>query len=190
VNTAKLKYATFFGGARNDTTTKEYLETVEIAQFLAEKGYCIKNGGYRGIMEASSKGARLGGGKAIGITCKEVGAAKGNEFLSETIVTDKLYQRLALLIENTAVFVVQRGGIGTISELFLVLDIIRKMNPNHRPKVYLIGEIWHESMQRFANTFIPKHEHALWQVILGVKDFKKEMETIEIAKNATGQSVL
>ena len=168
-----LKYAAFFGGARNDTTSKEYLETVEIARFLAQQNFIIKNGGYHGMMEASSKGARLAGGQAIGVTCKEVGSAKGNDYLTETIVTEKLYQRLEVLLENTEVFVVQRGGIGTFSELFLALDVIRKMKPHSRPKVYLIGQIWTETMQVLAETFIPKHEHDLWQIIAGFEEFKE-----------------
>lgn len=44
------KYATFFGGAINDRTTKEYSDSILIGELLALNGYTIKNGGYRGLM--------------------------------------------------------------------------------------------------------------------------------------------
>lgn len=57
-----IKKATLFGGAINDTTTKEYLETIEIGKLLAEHGYTLYNGGYGGMMEASAKGMTDKGG--------------------------------------------------------------------------------------------------------------------------------
>lgn len=60
------KFATFFGGAMNDTESKEYKDSVRIGQILHDKGYHIKNGGYRGLMEAVSKGAKESGGVVMG----------------------------------------------------------------------------------------------------------------------------
>ena len=159
------KYAALFGGSGNNTQSKEYLETVEIGSFLANHGYIIKNGGYGGMMEAVSKGAFQVGGKAIGVTCKQVGSAKGNSYLSETIVTDKLYDRLKFLMEDTSLFIVQRGGIGTLSEVFLALDIIRKESENSRPKIYFIGSIWKDVIDALKSSLIPKHEHDLFHVV-------------------------
>ena len=135
-----MKYVSVFGGAMNDNTTKEYIETVELGKILSENGYIIKNGGYRGIMEASSKGAFLSGGKAIGYTCESFPSTKGNDFLTETIVTNDIYDRLRLLIEDSDIYIIQRGGVGTLSELFLTLDIVRKKKV--KPPIILLGGIW------------------------------------------------
>lgn len=159
------KYAALFGGSGNNTKSKEYLETVEIGSFLAKQGYIIKNGGYGGMMEAVSKGATELGGKAIGVTCKQVGSLEGNTYLSETIVTDKLYDRLKILIEDTSVFIVQRGGIGTLSEVFLALDIIRKEPKEQQPKMYFIGAIWVDLITCLKTNLIPEYEHSLLQIV-------------------------
>ena len=169
------KYAALFGGSGNNTQSKEYLETVEIGAFLANHGYIIKNGGYGGMMEAVSKGAREAGGKAIGVTCKQVGSVEGNKYLSETIVTDKLYDRLKILMENTSLFIVQRGGIGTLSEVFLALDIIRKEPENSRPQLYFIGSIWNDVLFALKLSVVPDYEHKLFHVVENPKELWESM---------------
>ncbi len=171
----KEKYATLFGGAGRDRESNEYKETVLIGQLLAENDFIIKNGGYGGMMEAVSKGATSKNGKAIGVTCKQVGSEKGNSFLSETIVTQTLFERLQILIENTELFIVQKGGIGTLSEVFLTLDIIRKEKTQQRPKIYFIGEVWNDVISNLKSNLIPKHEHDLFKIVNDFEAFKKEL---------------
>ena len=118
-----MKSATIFGGGSKDRTTKEYIETEKIGELLAQSGYKVKSGGYYGIMEATSKGSTESGGISIGFTCKTFPSTKGNTFLSKTIVCDDIYDRLRSLIESSDLFIVQRGGIGTLSELFLTMDV-------------------------------------------------------------------
>lgn len=135
-----MKKATLFGGAMDDKSTKEYKDSVLIGSLLAKKGYDVISGGYLGMMEAVSKGAIESGGKAIGYTCSGFASTKGNDYLTEKIVTKDMFSRLRGLISQSELFVVQKGGVGTFSELFLVWDIFRKQkNP---PKIYLIGNHW------------------------------------------------
>lgn len=169
------KYAALFGGSGNNTQSKEYLETVEIGSFLAKMGYIVKNGGYGGMMEAVSKGAVEASGQAIGVTCKQVGDANGNQYLSETIVTDKLYDRLHILMEETSLFIVQRGGIGTLSEVFLALDIIRKEPISQRPKMYFIGAIWNELIACLKTDLIPDYEHELFHIVENSEELWERM---------------
>lgn len=169
----ETKYATLFGGAGKNRESKEYKETIQIGSLLTKKGYTIKNGGYGGMMEAVSKGALLEGGRTIGYTCKQIGSEQGNEFLSETIVTKKLYERLELLIEGTSVFIVQKGGIGTLSEVFLTLDIIRKDRSINRPIVFFIGNFWNDIIGVLKSNIIPDHEHHLFIVVKDYEDFKQ-----------------
>jgi len=132
--------ATFFGGAINDTTTNEYKDSILIGTFLAENNYRVFNGGYRGLMEAVSKGAVEAGGKAYGFTCSSFGNRAGNEYLTYERCLPTIYDRLEHLIEDIRVFIVQKGGIGTLSELFLTWDVYRKKKD--KPKIFLIGEHW------------------------------------------------
>jgi hypothetical protein len=133
---------TFFGGAMNDTTTTQYQETILIGKYLADKNYNIKSGGYRGLMEAISYGASLSENKVkiIGYTCKSFGYTKGNKYLTETIICDNIFDRLNYLITDSSAYIFQIGSIGMLSELFLTLDIYRKID--NKPKIILIGDFW------------------------------------------------
>lgn len=135
-----MKIASVFGGAMNDRTTKEYLDTVQIGRILSEYGYAVKNGGYHGLMEAAAKGAFENGGVTIGCTCKTFHTTIGNEYLTKTIISENIFERLNNLITGTDLFILSRGGIGTLAELFLVLDIVRKKK--EKPYILLIGEVW------------------------------------------------
>ncbi|WP_298544325.1 LOG family protein [uncultured Aquimarina sp.] len=168
----EIKYAALFGGSGKNRESKEYRETIKIGALLAEKGYVVKNGGYGGMMEAVSKGITDAGGKALGITCKQVGSAKGNDFLTETIVTETLYQRLEILIDKTELFIIQKGGIGTLSEVFLTLDIIRKESKVNRPKIFLIGDFWNVIVDSLKLNIIPEYEHDLFIVLSDYEELK------------------
>jgi uncharacterized protein (TIGR00730 family) len=148
--------ASVFGGSQKDNTTKEYKESILIGNLLALKGYKVKSGGYYGIMEAVSKGVSEVNGVSIGHTCKSFSTIKGNQYLSETIPANDIYDRLRMLIEGTDVFIIQRGGIGTLSELFLTLDVVRKLKV--RPKIILIGEFWNDIMKSTSQLFHPEEE--------------------------------
>lgn len=148
--------AAVFGGARKDTTSKEYLDTVLIGNLLALKGFKVKSGGYYGIMEAISKGVSEMNGVAIGHTCKSFPTTKGNSYLTETIPANDIYDRLRMLIEGTDVFIIQKGGIGTLTELFLTLDVVRKMKD--KPQIILVGSFWNDIMKPVSDLFNPGDE--------------------------------
>ena len=138
-----MKKATFFGGSMNDTSSVEYIETVKIGTYLADKNYNIISGGYRGLMEGISKGASLSNNKVhiIGYTCETFGHYSGNRYLTEEKKCSTIFTRLEKLIDSSDLYIIQKGGIGTLSELFLTLDIIRKYKENI-PKIILIGSFW------------------------------------------------
>jgi len=155
----KTKTCTFFGGAVNDTTTQEYNDSVIIGEYLGNLDYTIKNGGYRGLMEAISKGVNKtqtlnkSKSKVIGYTCKTFGYTKGNKYLNETVVCDDIYDRLRMLIKDSDLFIIQAGGIGTFSELLLLLDETRKFDIF--PDIYIFGDMWKNTLNNL-NSIIPK----------------------------------
>jgi len=157
----KGKFASVFGGAINDTTTPEYIDAVKIGEILGRNKYIVVNGGYRGIMEAVSKGANKES-TAIGYTCKTFPSIEGNEYLTTCIAADDIYDRLRYLIEGVDVYIACRGGIGTLSEVFTVLDVIRKLkNP---PKLILVGDHW-RPIYRAVEGMMREKELALITII-------------------------
>lgn len=167
------KKATFFGGAIGDTETKEYQETILIGELLAQHNFIVKNGGYRGLMEAISKGVKNKNGNAIGYTCKSFNTIIGNDYLSESIVCNDIYERLKSLITDSDLFIVQKGGIGTLSELFLCLDIIRKIDKKERPRVILIGDFWKIIFKELNDTIIPQKDRGLYKILRDYKQFRE-----------------
>lgn len=177
--------ATLFGGAKNsDTPSFEYLETIEIGRLLAQKGYQVKNGGYGGLMEAVSKGVTDEGGIAIGYTFKPFPAI-GNKFLTESIHCENLYERLEKLISNTDLFIVQKGGIGTLAEFFLTMDICRKMkNP---PMIILYGEHWYD-LTMAIRPLLGDKEFQLYRIVTSLDKLDIYFhDKQEISTNRTSQ---
>ena len=168
-----MKHATLFGGAMNITDSIEYNETVMIGELLVEKGYTVKNGGYRGMMEAVSKGVYMAKGKAIGYTCATFPSTQGNSYLSETVVCNDIFDRLRNLISGSELFIIQRGGVGTVSELFLCLDIIRKQKEN-RPRIIAVGYFW-KSILKECEYLISDKELAMIEVVNDFKEFKAKL---------------
>lgn len=168
-----MKIATFYGGALNDKTSVEYIETVNIGLFLADRNYTIKSGGYKGLMEAVSMGANISVNKVdiIGYTCESFGHWKGNAYLNKTIVCPNIYDRLEKLIKDSQLFVIQKGGIGTIAEIFLTLDIIRKQIENV-PNIILIGDFWIDIFNSLK-VIISEKELKLITIVKNYDEFSK-----------------
>lgn len=117
---------TIFGTSNVKENDKIFSLAFELGRLCAGAGFAIANGGYGGTMLAAAKGARLAGGKTIGVTCRAFGRKGPNEFITEQIETDSLNQRLAKLIELGSAYVVLPGGTGTLLELAEIWELINK----------------------------------------------------------------
>lgn len=135
------RYAATFGSSTILPYEKEYQEGIMIGSFLADKGYIVKCGGYQGLMEAVSIGVKEAGGECIGITLKAFNRRRPkNENLSKEIVVDNLHDRVKLLCKNCSLFVIQKGSIGTLNELFTVWAIKYASLDNFR--ICMVGKEW------------------------------------------------
>ena len=65
------KIVTIFGGSRCGENSPEYQQAKELGGRLAEAGFTICTGGYLGVMEAASRGAREKGGRVFGIVMNQ-----------------------------------------------------------------------------------------------------------------------
>lgn len=88
----------------------------EMGKLIAQNGYVLVNGGLKGVMEASARGARSQGGLVIGILPgKSFGEA--NPFIDIAIPTGLGDLRNALVVLNADVLVAINGEYGTLSEI-------------------------------------------------------------------------
>lgn len=134
------RIVTIFGGSRCDETAPEYKEALRVGQLLAEAGYMICTGGYLGVMEAASRGARERGGRVLGIVMNQF-KAEPNRYLTDKVASAHFYERLQHLIMRSVGFIALRGGMGTVTEVSLVWNKIQTRVIDPRPLV-LLGDCW------------------------------------------------
>ncbi len=134
------KIVTIFGGAKCTPDTEEYIEAHDLGARLAEAGFTICTGGYLGIMEAASRGAREKGGRVLGIVMNQF-KHEPNRYLTDKVATNHFYERLQNLITRSVGFVALRGGMGTVTEVSLVWNKLQTGVIGARPLV-LIGDCW------------------------------------------------
>ncbi len=91
---------------------------------LASAGFRVSNGGYMGVMEACSRGARNAGGQVVGVTCALFRDRSPNTHLTEEIPTQDLNERIVTLMKISDAYVIMDGAIGTFAELFLAWNLV------------------------------------------------------------------
>jgi uncharacterized protein (TIGR00725 family) len=134
------KIITIFGGSKCSESSPEYIEAKALGAMLAEAGFTICTGGYLGIMEAASRGAREKGGRVLGIVMNQF-KSEPNRFLTDKVATDHFYDRLQNLITRSVGFVALKGGMGTVTEISLVWNKLTTGVLAPRPLV-LVGDCW------------------------------------------------
>jgi hypothetical protein len=145
----------------------------------------VVNGGYGGVMEAASRGAREAGGRAVGVTTDAFASrGAGNRFLSEEVREPDLFARTRTLVRLSAGFVVLPGGAGTLAELAFLWALERAGHLGPRP-VVLLGREWPGLMQALlergilagaqqeVTRFADSPEQAADLVGLGLKSFER-----------------
>jgi hypothetical protein len=136
-----------FGSSEPGEGDPLYEEAREVGRLLARAGFTVVNGGYGGVMEGASRGAREAGGRAIGITTGAfAGRRAGNPYLSEERPEPDLYLRTRRLIEISDAFIILAGKSGTLAELTFLWALHRGgLLPDTR--IVLLGAAWRPFLQ-------------------------------------------
>lgn len=134
------KIVTIFGGSRCGENSEEYREARELGARLADAGFTICTGGYLGVMEAASRGARERGGRVFGIVMNQF-KSEPNRYLTDKVASNHFYERLQNLITRSVGFVAFRGGMGTVTEVSLVWNKLQTRVLERRP-IVLVGDCW------------------------------------------------
>jgi len=146
------RIVTIFGGSKCGENSPEYKEAKELGRQLAEAGFTICTGGYLGIMEAASRGAREKGGRVLGIVMNQF-KSEPNRFLTDKVATDHFYDRLQNLITRSVGFVALRGGMGTVTEISLVWNKLQTRVLERRPLV-LLGDCWKDVVKAWQENLV------------------------------------
>jgi uncharacterized protein (TIGR00730 family) len=129
-----MRIISVFGSSSPKPDSADYEEARDLGARLAQAGFAVCSGGYYGVMEAVSRGAREAGGHAIGLTSPFY-RLQPNPYLNEQVEIERWQDRLFSLIEKGDGYVVLKGGTGTLLELSAVWESLNKRAIPSRPCV-------------------------------------------------------
>jgi len=138
---------TVFGSSRPREGDADYEEARILGRALAKHGFSVCSGGYGGVMEAVSRGAKEAGGKTVGVTADFFKAAKLNSWIDVEVRMKTWEERLFELIRRADGFVACKGGTGTLVELAVVWEMMNKSVMAGKPFAVL-GDFWQPILDR------------------------------------------
>lgn len=137
----KEKVITVFGSSRPRDGQADYEMARELGRLLAECGFAVCSGGYGGVMEGVSRGAKESGGRVVGVTSKAF-RAKTNRWVDEEIRVDSWRHRLFELVRRGDGYVACKGGTGTLAELAVVWEMQNKGLMRGVKPFVVLGDFW------------------------------------------------
>src|SRR3989441_11940262 len=129
-----------FGSSRPREGDADYEHARELGRALAARGFRVCSGGYGGVMEAVSRGAKEVGGSTLGITA-EFFQSHANRWVDEEVRVAAWEERLFELIRRGDGFVACKGGTGTLVEFAVVWEMLNKSVMARKPFA-VIGDFW------------------------------------------------
>lgn len=188
----EIKNIAFFGDANIAESDPVYKSAYATAKLLAENGYMIVDGGGPGVMHAATVGAEEAGGatltitfspeNAIGFEGKYIKNVADNE-----IVTTNYVERMFKLIEHGDMFVIFKGGSGTISELGAVWVLAKLYYGRHKPFI-LYGDFWAEIIDVFRkNMNIDKSELSVFEIVNKPEEVLMAIQKFELRLRKRGR---
>src|SRR5260370_37150035 len=116
---------TVFGSSRPRAGESDYEEARRLGGELARRGLQVCSGGYAGVMEAVSRGAKEAGGGTMAITSTFF-RTRANNWVDEEHAASTWQERLFELIRFGEGYVACKGGTGTLVELAVVWEMLNK----------------------------------------------------------------
>jgi len=140
------KIVTVFGSSRPKDGDAEYAEARALGKFLAQRGLAVCSGGFGGVMEGVSRGAKEAGGKTYGVTA-EFFKWRANQWVDTEVRMKTWEERLFELIRLADGFAVCKGGTGTLVELAVVWEMLNKSVIAEKP-IAVVGDFWQPILDR------------------------------------------
>jgi uncharacterized protein (TIGR00730 family) len=179
-----IKNIAFFGDAAIASSDPVYKDAFEIASVLAKEGFTIVNGGGPGVMQAATLGAESVGGETLAVTFYPKNAPGfegryvGNR-VDKEIKTNNYIERMFKLLEHADMFIIFKGGTGTISE-FGTAWVLAKLYYRHHKPFILYGDFWHEIIDVLKrNMNIDRDELDVFEIVEKKDDILSTVRMLE-----------
>jgi uncharacterized protein (TIGR00725 family) len=146
-----------FGSAVSEKDSPEYAAAVEIGRIIGDNGYDLLCGGYGGVMEAVCQGCHGAGGLCRGIGLDHF-TKPPNRYINGFITVPTLGERLDYFVTHSDIFLALQGGIGTITEVMFVWDLLKSEQITEKP-LLLYGPGWEGFLTSLGDGFIIDHAY-------------------------------
>ncbi len=179
-----FKNIAFFGDSYIPENSAVYKDAYEIAKYLASEGFTIVNGGGPGIMNAATQGASAVKGETISVTFYPEdapgfeGRYLGN-VTSQEIKTENYIERMFKLLEHADIFIIFKGGSGTLSE-WATSWVLGKLYYGHHKPFILYGGFWKEIVEVVQkNMLIDDEEMDVFRIVEKKEDILPTIRELE-----------
>lgn len=149
------KIITVFGSSRPRQGDADYEEARALGRSLGKGGFTVCSGGYGGVMEGASRGAKESGGTTLAVTA-EFFTSKANRWVDKEIRVKTWEERLFELIRVADGYAACKGGTGTLVELAVVWEMMNKRAMEAKPFVAL-GGFWQPIIERVREVELGPH---------------------------------
>jgi uncharacterized protein (TIGR00725 family) len=137
---------TVFGSGRLPAGHAHYAQARQLGAALAARGFVVCSGGYGGVMEAVSRGAKEAGGRTLGVTAQFF-KSRANRWIDTEVRLKTWRDRLFELLERGRGFVACPGSTGTLVELAVVWEMANKGVTSVKP-IVVLGNFWQPIIDR------------------------------------------
>lgn len=136
-------------GAASPTIDPEFIrKTEEMGMELARRGHnMVFGGGANGLMGASARGVRAGGGHIIGVIPKFFDQEKIEAIYhvaDEIYMPETMRERKQMMEDYADAFIMVPGGIGTFEEFFEILTLKQLCRHNKPIAIYNLDNYYAE----------------------------------------------
>lgn len=124
----RLPQIAIIGGNEKICTKKDYQIAIEVGKILIDSNCRIFTGGYGGVMEAVSKGAKKSKNYRDGVIIAiipDLDKRKANEYSDIIIATGMGFSRNQILIATCDLVIAIGGGAGTLNEMSYAWQLVK-----------------------------------------------------------------
>jgi len=179
-----IKNIAFFGDSAVPKSSSVYKDAYTIAKILAKEGFTIVNGGGPGVMNASTQGAEAANGETLAVTFDPhdapgfEGRYVGN-IVDVEVKTENYIERMFKLMEHADIYIMFKGGSGTVSEFGTAWVLAKLYHGHHKPFI-LYGSFWKDIIQSLkSNLNIDKGELDVFEIVERREDILPTVRKLE-----------
>lgn len=161
------RLVTVIGSAQINESDPRWDEAFDLGRRLAGAGWTVVTGGYRGLMAATSRGAKSVDGFTVGLPISSWTNLAPEESHDELWWCENFSARAEHILSSRAVVVLD-GGVGTLSELAIVWSTAQTEITS--PSLLLVGEIWRRLYPVLTSTLLVSANDAAVPIVVTSND--------------------